>query len=80
MNYKMGRQHQTNNQMIIFIEDCDSKEEALKLVGKEVIFTTKTGNTIKGIVRSSHGNKGNIRVLFEKGMPGQALNAVVKIN
>jgi len=30
-------------------------------------------------VRSPHGNKGALRVLFERGMPGQAIGTKVEL-
>lgn len=79
VNYRMGRHHQTDNHMVITVPGMDSKEKAAKLVGKEVIYKTQTGKDIKGKVASSHGNKGAIRVIFEKGMPGQSLSKKVDI-
>jgi large subunit ribosomal protein L35Ae len=65
--------------MIIAVSGTDSKEKAAKLVGKSVVYKTQTGKDIKGNVASSHGNKGAIRVIFEKGMPGQSLGKKVDI-
>ena len=65
--------------MIIVPSDSDSKEKAAKLVGKSVIWTSTAGKELKGEVRSAHGNNGAIRVLFETGMPGQAIGQKVKI-
>ncbi len=65
--------------MIIIVDGVDSIEKAEKLVGKKVTYST--GNKeISGEVRSAHGNKGALRVLFETGMPGQAVGQVVNIN
>ena len=80
VNYKRGKTSQTDNQMVVQVEGSDSKEKAEKLVGKKVVWTSPANKEIKGEVRSSHGNKGNVRVLFEKGMPGQAIGTKVKIN
>ena len=59
-----------------FILNAGSKnrEEALKLVGKSVEWKSSAGNILKGKVSSAHGNKGLIRAIFEKGLPGQAIN------
>ncbi len=79
VNYKgSGRRRQTRNQMIILSEGVDDKEKAKKLVGKKVLWTSPAGKEVKGEVRSSHGNKGAMRILFEIGMPGQAVGAKVK--
>lgn len=79
VNFRQGRHTQTTNQMIIEVASLDSKEKAAKLVGKKVTFTTPGGKKIVGEVRSAHGNSGAIRVLFEKGLPGQSLTKKVTI-
>lgn len=56
-----------------------SKEEAAKLVGKEVEWKSPAGKIIKGKIAASHGNKGVVRAIFEKGLPGQALTTDVEI-
>ncbi len=77
-NFRRGRKTQTTNQMIVVIKGVDKKEKAAELVGKSVVWKSPAGKEIKGEVRSAHGNSGAIRILFEKGMPGQAIgNKVV---
>ena len=78
-SYKGSHKTQYPNQMIIQVEGVDSKEDAGKLVGKKVVWSSPAGKELKGEVRSAHGNKGALRVLFETGMPGQALGTKVKI-
>ena len=78
-NFKRGRKTQTMNQMIVVVKGIDTKEKATELVGKTVVWTSPGDKEIKGEVRSAHGNNGAIRVLFEKGMPGQAVGAQVKL-
>lgn len=81
INYRRGRKTQTTNQMVISFEGVD-KEKATSLVGKEVIYTCegKAKKLIKGKVTSTHGSKGAVRVLFETGMPGQAIGGKVTLN
>ena len=64
-----------------FILDVDTKtrEEAEKFIGKEVIWTSPSGKQIKGKISSAHGNKGLIRAIFEKGLPGQSIGTEVII-
>lgn len=78
-NFKGGRHTQVTNQMIIVIDSVKNKEEAAKLVGKKVIWKSPADKEIKGEIRSAHGNKGAVRVLFEKGMPGQSISNKVDI-
>jgi len=76
VNYKGGKHTQVTNQMIITVESVSTKEEAAKLVGKTIVYNTGKKD-IKGEVRSAHGNSGALRVLFETGMPGQAIGKSV---
>ena len=51
-----------------------SREDAAKFIGKEVVWTSPAGKVIKGKISSAHGNKGLVRAIFERGLPGQAKN------
>jgi len=66
------------NQMIVVVPSLTSRDAALKMVGKVVKYPTGKKD-MKGKVSSAHGNKGALRVLFETGMPGQALGSKVVI-
>jgi large subunit ribosomal protein L35Ae len=77
-NYRRSIHKPSGNQMIVVVDGVDSKEKAAALVGKSVLYSTGK-KEIKGEIRSSHGNKGALRVLFETGMPGQAIGQHVKI-
>ena len=59
--------------------DVDSKEKASKFVGKEVVWKSVAGKLIKGKISAPHGNKGMVRAIFERGLPGQALNTDVEV-
>lgn len=80
INYRRGRKTQTTNQMIIEVPGYD-KKKAESLVGKSVVYTCegKLKKTITGKVSALHGSKGAVRVLFETGMPGQAIGAKVEV-
>ena len=78
-NFKMGRHHHSGNQMVLLVEGVDKKEKTSGLIGKTVVWKSPAGKEIKGEIRSSHGNKGAVRVLFETGMPGQAIAEKVEI-
>ena len=79
VNFRLARHHTYENQMILKVKGVDTKEDAKKLVGKKVVWTTPAKNEIVGEIRSSHGNKGALRALFETGMPGQAVGTEVQI-
>ena len=78
-NFRSSRHRQYGNQMVVRVEGVESKEDASKLVGKTVVWASSGKKEIKGEVRSAHGNKGALRVLFEKGMPGQAVGSEVLV-
>jgi large subunit ribosomal protein L35Ae len=59
--------------------DAKSKEEAGKFVGKDVVWASPGGKEIKGKISSAHGNKGMVRAIFEKGLPGQSRNDEVEV-
>ncbi|MBN2422606.1 50S ribosomal protein L35ae [Candidatus Woesearchaeota archaeon] len=81
-SYRRGRKTQNTRQAIIYVEESASKEDATKLVGKNVSWLApgKKKTTITGKITSAHGSKGAVRALFEKGIPGQALGTKVEIN
>ena len=79
VNFRSSRHRQKDNQMVVLVNGVSDKEKAKGLIGKTVVWTTPSGKEIKGKVRSFHGNKGAVRVLFEKGMPGQAFGTKVRI-
>ena len=56
-----------------------SREEAGKFIGKQVIWTSPGGKKIGGKISAAHGNKGLVRAIFEKGLPGQAGNEEVDV-
>ncbi len=78
-NFRIGRHTQKPNQMIVKPEGVSNKDKAVELIGKEVIWKSPAGKQIKGKVAKEHGRNGFVRVLFEKGMPGQAIGTKVEI-
>ena len=78
-HFRGGKHTQTNNHMLLLAEGIDNREKAFQLVGKEVVFLTQKGNAIAGKIASAHGNKGMLRAVFEKGMPGQSIGKQVEI-
>ncbi len=57
-----------------------NKRDAAALVGKKVVWTSEAGKKIQGKISGSHGNKGLVRAIFEKGLPGQAINTEVEVS
>ena len=82
VNFRSSRHRQTDNHLIVMVTSIDSKEKAAKLVGKEVVWKNPMGKNkteIKGKIAAAHGNKGALRAVFERGLPGQCLATKVEI-
>ena len=79
INYRGSHKTQYPNQMIIKVNGIDTKEKAKDLLKKTVVWLTPTKRELKGTIMKEHGNKGAVRVKFEKGLPGQAIGTKVNI-
>lgn len=78
-NYKGGVHTQYADRMILMPEGVNNKEQAEKLLGKKVAWTTPSGNKINGQITKVHGKNGSVLAKFEKGLPGQSLGTVAEI-
>jgi len=58
---------------------ASNREEAKKFVRKIVEWKSPTGKIIRGKISGPHGNKGLVRAIFEKGLPGQAITTEVEV-
>ncbi|MBM3234542.1 50S ribosomal protein L35ae [Candidatus Pacearchaeota archaeon] len=72
VQFRRGR-HVVQERHFLLDFSLKNRKEAEKLAGKEVIWTSSAGNKIKGKISSAHGNKGLVRAIFEKGLPGQSV-------
>jgi len=79
LSFRRGKHTYKPRQFIISVSNVTSKQEAAKLLQKKVIWKSPQGKEIKGSITALHGNKGLIRAVFEKGLPGQAINSKVEI-
>lgn len=79
VQFRRGRHRIHEKHFLVETEGVDSKEKAEKFVGKSVVWKSPAGKEINGKVASPHGNKGVLRVIFEKGLPGQAITSEVEI-
>jgi len=75
---KTGRTGQYN-QVLVVSRGVDSGQLACRLLGKRAVYTTPSGNTMKGKVTSLHGKNGLFRVRFAKGLPGNAIRKRIEI-
>lgn len=79
VNFRKGRHTVHHYQMVLKVHGIDTKENAEKIVGKTVIWSSPAGKRITGKVTSVHGNSGAVRARFDTGMPGQAIGAKVVV-
>ena len=79
IQFRRGRKTVHERHFLIEVEGSKNRDDAGKFVGKEVIWKSPAGKIIKGKVSSAHGNKGVVRAIFEKGLPGQAVTTKVEI-
>jgi large subunit ribosomal protein L35Ae len=79
IQFRRGRKTIKEKHYLIEIEGSDNREKAAKYIGKEAIWTSPSGKIIKGKISGAHGNKGMVRSIFEKGLPGQAVTTKVEI-
>jgi len=79
IQFRRGRHTVHERHFLIEVEDIKTRKEAEKLAGKNVEWKSPAGKIIKGKISSSHGNKGVVRAIFEKGLPGQAVTTDVEI-
>ena len=78
MNFRRSLKRINKRHYLIEV-NATNREEAEKFTGKQAIWKSVTGKEIKGEVKAPHGNKGLVRAIFEKGLPGQAINTEVEI-
>ncbi len=79
IQFRRGRHTVHEKHFLIEVKGVSSRKDAGKLVGKEVEWKSPAGKLIKGKISSAHGNKGVVRAIFEKGLPGQAVTTEVEI-
>ncbi len=78
LNFRRGRHTIKERHYLIEILGYN-KEKAKSLIGKSVAWKSPAGKIIKGKISNIHGNKGVVRAIFEKGLPGQAITTKVEI-
>lgn len=80
-HFRGSHRRKKGNQMIVIVPGVDKKDKAAPLLGKHAVWVApgKNKTTIKGKISATHGNKGALRVIFERGLPGQSLGQEVKI-
>jgi len=79
IQFRRGRKTVHERHFLIEIEGVKDRKSAEKYVGKVVEWKSPAGKIIAGKISSPHGNKGVVRAIFEKGLPGQAVTTKVDI-
>ncbi|MCO6041986.1 MULTISPECIES: 50S ribosomal protein L35ae [Thermococcus] len=79
LSYMRSKENQHNNHMIIKPIGIDSREQASGLIGKKVIWKSPSGKLLVGKITRTHGTRGEVKVRFERPLPGQALGDYVEI-
>jgi len=79
VQFRRGR-HRIHERHYLLDFDMKSREEAKKMAGKSVVWTSPAGKKIHGKISDAHGNKGVVRAIFEKGLPGQAITTEIEIH
>lgn len=78
IQFRRGR-HRIHEKHFLLDFGMTNRAEAEKHVGQEVIWKSPGGKLIKGKIASAHGNKGVVRAIFEKGLPGQAVTTEIEL-
>ncbi len=65
--------------MVASFEGINNDAEASKLIGKEIKWKNPAGKKIKGKIIDVHGTNGNVKVRFNKGLPGQAIGTEISL-
>lgn len=79
IQFRRGRKTIHERHFLIEIEGVSKKEDASKFIGKGVTWKSPAGKEIKGKIAATHGSKGVVRAIFEKGLPGQAITTKVEV-
>ena len=79
VSFRRGRKTYKPRHFLIQPFGIDDRDKAAKLVGKKVTWKSTGGKEINGKIASAHGGKGVVRVIFERGLPGQSITTKVNI-
>lgn len=78
VQFRRGR-HVIHEKHYILDIGLKDRAEAMKMKGREVVWKSPGDKTIIGKISSAHGNKGLVRAIFERGLPGQAITTEVEV-
>jgi large subunit ribosomal protein L35Ae len=78
IQFRRGRKTVTEKHFILDV-GAKNRQEASKFVGKSAEWKSSSGKLIKGKISSAHGNRGLVRAIFEKGLPGQSIGTEIEV-
>lgn len=78
-NYRRGKKHINERQLVIEVQGIDSKAKASGIVGCKARWKNSAGKFFTGKITAAHGDNGAVRAMFQKGMPGQCIGEKVEI-
>lgn len=79
VQFRRGR-HRIHERHYLLDVGMTTREDAKKMAGKHVSWTSPAGTVIQGTIADAHGNRGIVRAIFEKGLPGQAMTTQIDIH
>ncbi|MDO8517250.1 MAG: 50S ribosomal protein L35ae [Nanoarchaeota archaeon] len=79
IQFRRGKRIYKPRHFIIEIPNVITRKDTEKFLGKEVEWKSPAGKIIKGKIAAAHGNKGVVRAIFEKGLPGQAIGTDLEV-
>lgn len=79
IQFRRGRHTIKEKHFLIAIPKVEDRKSAEKFLGKKVVWKSPVGKIINGEISGAHGNKGLVRAIFEKGLPGQAVTTEVEV-
>lgn len=77
-NYRTGPRTQHPKECILKFPNIKSSGEAAHLIGRKVGWPIAESK-VRGKITALHGKSGLVRARFRKGVPGEALGALVEI-
>jgi len=78
MNYRTGASIQYTRECLIQFNHEDLVARKGKLIGEKVVWKSKSKQLI-GKISGFHGKNDVLKVKFKKGVPGQAIGALVEL-
>ena len=78
VNYRIGIRTQMPKYCLIHVIGENTVFKAGQLIGRRVVLKYGKSRFI-GRIMDLHGKKGVVKVKFRKGIPGQALGAIVEL-